>query len=453
MGEIHGTTQALARFVVESKSRAIPGEVLGVTRLFFANSIATSISGSKHPVVDNIVSAALRAGQTGTFRLPRRPETLNLSFAVLATGTAAAVDDFDDTHLATYVHAGPGLSAPGLLIARAASSSDRQLLEAVALGYETQLRVAAAVAPEIYGAGWHTTGVFGSIGAAAMVGSLMNFDESQMYNAFALASEWTIGHLEGLGTMNKSFHAGKAAANGVNAALASTSSAFASVHDDPIERLLDALTPGWQPRTVDTSTEGEWVLLDNRIKPYPCGIVAHAAVEAALAIRATSGMRADDVQSITVTCSRRAGELTARATPVSELDTRLSIAHGVAAAIARGTAGVDEFSVASIDDPDIARLRQRVVLVVDEEIAEESARISLTTTQGTVIGEVVKSVNGSAARPMSESAVMEKILKLLRPLIGDTVDELIERLDRLEGDDVVESLARLVLDGDFEGVR
>ena len=452
MAGMHNTTQELARFVVRGREGAIAPEVLAATRLFFANSIATSISGSRHQVVDNVIAVVLRAGQAGPFRLARRPESLNLVGAVMATGTAAAVDDFDDTHLSTYVHAGPGLSAAGLLLAMCIPSSDRELLTAVSLGYETQLRVAVAVAPEIYGVGWHTTGVFGPIGAAALAGSLFGFDESQMYKALALASEWTIGHLEGLGTMNKSFHAGKAAANGVQAALATMTGALVgSVVNDPIERLLEALNVAEQMRTVDTRSGSTWELLDNRIKPYPCGIVAHAAVEAALRIRVTTAIRPEEIERISVVCSRRAAELTGRFMPVSELDTRLSIAHGVAAAIVRGAAGVEEFSLASIDDPMITHLRERVSLVVDEGRAEESARIVITTTRGEVITEEIEAVSGSAAHPMGESAVMSKIQNLLEPLIGDRTHELMERMVRFDGQDAA-SFARLVIDDGREGV-
>lgn len=451
MGELDTTTGRLAQFVVASRKRRLSSEVLVATRQYFANSLATSISGSQHQVVGNIVSAALRAGQKGQYRLSGRSEGLSLPFAVLATGTAAAVDDFDDTHMATFVHAGPGLAGAGFVLAQGLPINGYQLLEAVALGYEAQLRVAAAVAPEIYSAGWHTTGVFGPIGAAALTGTLLHFDESQMFNALTLASEWTIGHLEGLGTMNKSFHAGKAASNGVDAAMTCASVAFESVHDDPIEHLLDALTTGWQPRIVDAQRDSHWELLENRIKPFPCGVVAHASVEAALGIRATSGVRHEEIGKISVTCSPRAGQLTAVSSPSSELDARLSIPHGVAAALARGVAGIDEFSAESIDDPVIADLRRRVELIVNEDTAEESAQIEVTTTVGTVIIGGVKAANGSAARPMSESAVVEKIQKLVTPIIRDRADELMERLDRLEESTDLQSLARLVVGVEREG--
>src|SRR6202035_1748642 len=116
--------------------------------------------------------------------------------------------------------------------------SGPQLLLAIALGYEVQLRAALAISPEQYLAGWHSTGVFGVLGAAVASCVLLDLDDTATSAAIGLAANFILGHQEGLGTMNKSFHAGKAAANGIYSAVAAKHGAGLSDANDPLGELL-----------------------------------------------------------------------------------------------------------------------------------------------------------------------------------------------------------------------
>ncbi|HDJ21887.1 MAG TPA: MmgE/PrpD family protein, partial [Candidatus Bathyarchaeota archaeon] len=69
--------------------------------------------------------------------------------------------------------------------------------------------------------GFHATGIAGTMGSVAAVGRIMGLDEGEMVNALGLAGTQAAGLEEWLtaGDMSKRLHAGKAAMNGVLAAL------------------------------------------------------------------------------------------------------------------------------------------------------------------------------------------------------------------------------------------
>src|SRR5207302_9277178 len=75
------------------------------------------------------------------------------------------------------------------------------------------------VHPEHYDQGFHVTGTAGTFGAAAAAGRLLGLDPEQMANALSTAAAQAAGLREMFGSMSKSLHAGKAAANGLYAAL------------------------------------------------------------------------------------------------------------------------------------------------------------------------------------------------------------------------------------------
>ncbi len=97
--------------------------------------------------------------------------------------------------------------------------SGRDFLHALVLGVEVECRIGNAVYPAHYDRGWHITGTTGVFGAAAACGRLLGLSEQQMLWALGLAATQPVGLREMFGTMTKSFHPGRAAQNGLTAAL------------------------------------------------------------------------------------------------------------------------------------------------------------------------------------------------------------------------------------------
>jgi 2-methylcitrate dehydratase PrpD len=439
-----GLSTALAARMAASRRDGLPTDVSLATREFLLNALGTVIAGSVRPVVGRIIAAGRRVGAGPSYSVPARTEQLDMLWCATATGAAGHVDDFDDTHPVTYIHAGPTLTATCLTIGQHIEVSGPQLLQALALGYEVQLRAGLAISPEQYLAGWHSTGVFGVLGAAAASCVLLDLDDVTTSTALGLAANFILGHQEGLGTMNKSFHAGKAAANGIFAAVAAKHGAAPSHADDPLDELLATMAIGYEPRLSNVNADGAWRLLDNRVKPFPCGIVAHPGVEAALRASAETRNVLDAVVRIVVYCAPLASSLTGIAEPTSSLNTRLSLPHGVAAALVTGNAGLRQFDEASIGQPDISRLRSEVELVAEPERSESSAAIRIELTNGTSIEREIGSVIGGRDNPMTDVAVAQKFRDLVDPVLPDTSAELNDLIDSLDRRGSISELYRLI---------
>jgi 2-methylcitrate dehydratase PrpD len=155
--------------------------------------------------------------------------------------------DFDDTHLKTIIHpAGPVASAI-LALSEMQPVSGKDFLNALVLGVETEYRIGRAVYPNHYDVGWHITGTAGVFGSAAAVGKLLNLTQQQMVWAIGLAASQPVGLRESFGSMNKSFNPGRAASNGIFAALL-VSKKFTSS-----DRMIEAKR-GWA-NTVSTKQD------------------------------------------------------------------------------------------------------------------------------------------------------------------------------------------------------
>src|SRR5207249_6709640 len=98
------------------------------------------------------------------------------------------------------------------------------------LGFDAESRVANAVYPAHYDAGWHITETSGVFGSAAAVGRLLGLSVQEMVGAIGLAATQAAGLREMFGSMAKAFHPGRAAQNGYASAVLAQSGFTASEH-------------------------------------------------------------------------------------------------------------------------------------------------------------------------------------------------------------------------------
>jgi 2-methylcitrate dehydratase PrpD len=412
------------------------------------NVLGTTVSASGSAAVAVLLAAAGEAGGAGDVPVPGLARTLDPYWGALVIGTAAHLDDFDDTHLATVIHPGASTLATVLSLVPETAPAGAAFLGAFAAGCEAQLRIGCAISPAHYDRGWHITGTCGVFGAAVAAAALLGLDAATTARALSLAATMTAGHREAFGTMTKPLHAGKAAANGVLAARLAAAGVGGPA--DPLgaggvlEVLaasvdLGALGLGWP--------EGhQWELELNTIKTYPCGVVAHPAMDAAIiahARLAETSVRAE-ITGVTLRCNPLVPELMGREQPEDGLESRFSARHGVAVGLLYGRAGLAEFSDAVATAPEVATLRSLITLAADSAVPRDAA--VLRVTRGTAPGPpprparaaaievAVEHTRGSAALPLTDDEVLDKARALFGPVLGAAAaDRARDAIDKLPG--------------------
>ena len=434
----------------------LPPPVERAARRTLLNVLGTAVAAAGSPAVGVLLAAADEAGSAGDVTVPGLTRTLDPYWGALATGTAAHLDDFDDTHLATVIHPGASTLATALSLVPEAAPAGGAFLGAFAAGCEAQLRIGCAISPAHYDHGWHITGTCGVFGAAVAASALLGLDAEATARALSLAATMTAGHREAFGTMTKPLHAGKAAANGVLAAR--LAAAGLSGPADPLgdSGVLEVLAAG-----VDREALGlgwpqghRWELELNTIKTYPCGVVAHPAMDAAVIAHARLAELAvpgeDTVQAeitgITLRCNPLVPELMGREQPADGLESRFSARHGVAVCLLYGRGGLAEFSDAVATAPEVARLRSLITLDADPAVPRDAAVLLVARGAGVPAIEVaVEHTRGSAALPLTDDEVRAKVRALFGPVLGEAAaDRAGDAIDKLPGaQDTSELLAAL----------
>jgi 2-methylcitrate dehydratase PrpD len=425
--------------MLDAAASPLPPQVSRAARRTLLNVLGTAASAAGSPAVTVLLAAAAEQGSAGGVQVPGVARTLDPYWGALVTGTAAHLDDFDDTHLATVIHPGAATLATVLSLAQETAPAGATFLGAFAVGCEAQLRIGNAISPAHYDHGWHITGTCGVFGAAVAASALLGLDAEAASRALSLAATMTLGHREAFGSMTKPLHAGKAAANGVLAARLAAAG---------LAGPLDPLGPGGVlevlAAAVDRGALGRgWELELNSFKTYPCGVVAHPAMDAAIAV--SGRIDPAEITAITLRCHPLVPELMGTLHPADGLRSRFSARHGVAVGLRFGRAGLAEFTDATATAPEVARLRGLITLDPDPGMARDAAVLRIETRSADPVEVRTEHTRGSIARPLTDDELQGKVQALVTPVLGDgAADRIRSAVDGLPSvGDVSDLLAAL----------
>jgi 2-methylcitrate dehydratase PrpD len=398
----------LGAFIAASTWDSIPPSLRHEAKRALLNYFGCAL-GSAH---DPVVSAALKVMSpfSGEDRVTvvGRAERHDPMAASFINAIAGNLLDYDDTHTRTAIHPTAPVAGALLALAEQSGATGPEVLHAFILGVEVECRLGNAVSPGHYARGWHITATCGVFGAAAACAKLLGLTAEESAAALGLAASQAAGVIENLPTAAKNVGVGNAARNGILAALLAQEGyrAGAAAIEGPF---------GWARAMGDEPVIGEmvdqlgsrWELAVNTYKPYPSGFVFHAVIDAALAIRRDLGLSADDVASVLVEGDQLLLDRGDR--PVrTERDARVSIQHAAAIALARGRAGVEDFSMAAVNDPVLAALRGRVSARLSPGMATAAATVTVTARDGRQQTVHVEHAKGSLDAPMTDAELEAK---------------------------------------------
>ena len=228
--EANDVTGTLARYLVSARFEDLPEPVRHEAARSLVNWMGVAVGGARHEAVEIALAAITPFAGPPQACVFGRKERLDAMNAVLLNGISSHVFDFDDTDLTTAVHPSAPVLPVLLALAEQRKVSGREFINAMVLGIEAECRIARAVTPTHQDVGWHATGSVGPFGAAVAAGKVLGLDDVRMCHAIGLAATQPVGLREMFGSMTKSFHPGRAAQNGLLAALLAEKGYTSSLH-------------------------------------------------------------------------------------------------------------------------------------------------------------------------------------------------------------------------------
>lgn len=435
-------TRRLAAWASATRFDDLPPSVVELSKQLILDHIGVAIGGMDHEATLIALDLARTLGGKPQATVLGHGDRTGAVNAALVNGISSHVHDYDDTHIPTILHpTGPIMSA-ALALAEIHGSSGRDLIRAHAVAVDVSARASLAIFPEHYDAGWHMSGTTGTLGAATAAALLAGLSPSQLVTALGIAATQASGHREQFGAMTKSFHVGKAGANGVLAALLA-SRGFTAAPDSLQGRrgMFPVMSSGVRSEALTAGLGRDWEIFRVGIKPYSCGVVAHPPIDAVKRLRTERGVEPEQVERIELRVNPLVVELTGKKEPRTGLEGKFSVAFCAAIAMIEGAAGPRQFTDEAVVREDVVALRDRIHPEADETITHSQAVATAYLRDGSEVTVEVAAASGTPENPLSADELRAKFNDLVQPLLGERqAAALLEGVERLESAERLDEL-------------
>jgi 2-methylcitrate dehydratase PrpD len=450
-----GATAQIVRFASSLTYDVIPDEARHYARRHLLDTVGVMIAGAGGAIATQAEAVIKSVRPDGKIPVAGRARRADLLDAAFLGGTAAHGIELDDGYRHGSAHCGCVVIPAALSVSYERRASGSTLLAAIVAGYETNICLARAMAPELRQRGFHPTSAVGPFGAAMATAKLRSLNETQFANAMGIAASSAAGlfaFVNGGGDI-KRLHAGHASREGIQAALL----AEQGVEGPPgvIESrdgFMQAFAFGCRDkaRPVRLPPQAEYGITDCYIKPYACCRHIQPAVEATFGLLNDEAIAFDDIKAIEVETYKIAAEH-AHVPWDDFASAQLSFPYLVGLAARYRAVKFEHFDDKTRQDPAFADFARKLTVSAPAEIDQlypklRPARVTVTTAKGKFVRQADEAW-GSRLVPLDDDGLIAKFLGLVGPVLGEQrAKDLAERLWTIDATNdvapLIESLAK-----------
>ena len=429
--------ETLAQFVADTQLDEIPEAVRRHTKLVVLDTLGVVLAGSERPEVRELRERLSATAGTGATVFARGWPTHDPRTAALLNTIAGRSIELGEGH--RYVsYQGAMQILPGVLaVGEWASSSGREMLSALILGYDFGARIAAAMTPRPLA---HQNGQAALLGATAAGARVRGLNAADTSRAVRIAATLVL---------TPSYNNAIAGATALN--VAGGMSGFAAglvpdlalagftAQDDAIEEALGSLVgDGFRPADLLTDLGTRWEITRDWFRLRACCNPMYAALDALEAALAELRPQAGDIERIDVATFAFAAAMR-NPDPPNYFASKYSLPHAAAALVINGSTGYGSLNDAAVHDPAIAALRQRVHMTEDAAMTAAApqlkpARVTLTLKDGRHSTHSCDSPRGDCLNPYDEAEIRAKFRELaasaLTPAGVAEIELAIDRCDQ-----------------------
>jgi 2-methylcitrate dehydratase PrpD len=465
MSAVTSITADGARFIENARYEDLSAEALRIGRRCLVDTLGLYLAGGLEPTVQILAADAVETGgkaealvlSAGTAKVPA-------ALAARVLGTAGHAHDWDDTQVSQdpahiyglLTHPSvPPLTAALVMAQRLGNVPGKDLMLAFQTGFEFECKISEWMLPKHYRRGNHSSGTVGTFGAAASAAKMLGLKGEKLAHCIGMAASFAAGIRCNFGTMTKPLHVGRAAENGVTAALLAARGFTA----DPAALdgqwgFLAVMGEGFTAEKIRQGFGKTWTICDPgvSIKPYPSGIVTHQSMDAMLKLVLDHDLKPDQVERVRFYAGKNILEPIRYPLAKNHLQAKFSMPALLAMIIIKRRASHHEFGDAFVAGPQMQDLQKRTDLVNDPEIDAKGwdlirSRIEVETKDGRKLVQWAdEKYRGGPLNPISDADLEGKFRMCAEGAIDKGAqDKLLEAIAGIAKLDNAATLAELMV--------
>ena len=420
------TSQAIS-FIENVRYEDLPAEALRIGKRCMIDTLGVMLAGaSEHSVHILVDDAVEQGGRPDALLLSGGKQRAPAAIAARVLGTAGHAHDWDDTQVSNdpahvyglLTHPSvPPLTAALVMSQRLGAVDGRRFMLAFQTGFEVECKISEWMLPRHYRRGHHTSGTVGTFGSAVAAAKLLGLKGDQLAHALGIAASMAAGIRASFGTMTKPLHVGRAAENGVTAALLAARGFTA----DPT--VLDGqwgffsvMGEGFDPSKISQGFGKTLTIVDPgvSIKPFPSGILTHQSMDAMLKLVLDNDLKPEQVERIRFYAGKNILEPIRYPVAVNHLQAKFSMPALLCMMVLKRRASHHEFMDAFVASPAMQDMQKRTQVLGDPEIDALGydlirSRIEVDTKDGrTLVQWADERYRGGPLNPISDADLAGK---------------------------------------------
>lgn len=420
----------LAEYAHKFRHRRLPEEIIALVRQRFIDSLACILGAyGAAPVNAAVCYAVTNPAQASSVfgtTIQTTPE-----IAAFANGVMVRFLDYNDGYMGLEP-GHPSDNIPACLaLAEAEGATGAELISAIVLAYEIQMRLQDAAS--LNKRGWDHVNYI-NVAMAAAASSLMKLDVAQTAQAINIALSAHLA-MRQVRSGSLSDWKGCSAANAArNAIFAAQLSRHGMTGPSPVfegDMGFFKLVSG--PFDLDTDRfgtpeNGDYAIRRSLTKTFPTNGELHTAVWAALDIRARID-DLDDIACIVIQTSefnrRVLADTPEKWLPKTRETADHSLPYNVARALLDGDITIDSYSPEKMADPKVIALMGKISVVEDGALTalfprHLANRVSATLVSGEIVVSEMISGPGAVETPMTDSDFERKFRRMASPHLDES---------------------------------
>jgi len=445
--------QELAKNVVNTKYEALPHEIVETTKKSILDTLGVMLAASTlEPACKEMVELAKENGGTEESTIIAFGGKTSCLLAAFANGALTHDLDYDDVHDEFGLHPTAACLPAALALAERIGEVDgKKFITAICMANDLTVRLGSAITQTQVEHGWMRPTVFGTFGAAAGAGKILELNENQMVTALSLASMQTTGTWESANATGSNLRAIR------DVLLAQAGVISALMAQKPLIKGFSSFLEGrfglysvffrgyYEPDRILADLGSHYGGGDISFKAWPGCRCLHNSIAATLDLVLENDIKPQDIEQIMLSIDSSTLPLCEpaeeRRKPTTLIGARFSLPYEVAVAAVKRNVTLADFTTEAIKQPEVLKMAEKIVWRVDPEID------GIITAIGPVIAEIkckdgksyskrVDFPYGHPQKPISMEALQAKFRDCasysVKPLTATEIDRVIELVTNLE---------------------